>query len=78
MLAIRLPLSIESRFDALAKTTGRTKTFSPRSIGEPLKGSKLGEFWKYRLGDYRLVAKIEDGVMRVLVIKIGNRKEIYD
>ena len=33
----------------------------PRSIGEALKGSRLGEFWKYRVGDYRLISSIEDG-----------------
>ena len=49
----------------------------PRSIGEALKGSKLGDFWKYRVGDYRLVASIEDDVLRILVVKIGNRREVY-
>jgi mRNA interferase RelE/StbE len=49
----------------------------PRSIGEALKGSKLGDFWKYRVGDYRVVASIEDGALRVLVVKIGNRREVY-
>jgi mRNA interferase RelE/StbE len=49
----------------------------PRSLGEALKGSKLGDFWKYRVGDYRLISSIEDGVMRVLVVKIGNRREVY-
>lgn len=49
----------------------------PRSIGEALKGSKLGEFWKYRMGDYRIIANIEDGVMRILVLKVGNRREVY-
>lgn len=49
----------------------------PRSIGEALKGSKLGEFWKYRVGDYRIISSIEDGVLRILVVKIGNRCEVY-
>lgn len=49
----------------------------PRSIGEALKGSKLGEYWKYRVGDYRIVAEIEDQVLRISVIKIGNRREVY-
>lgn len=49
----------------------------PRSIGEALKGSKLGEFWKYRVGDYRIVAHIEDGALRILVLRVGNRREIY-
>jgi len=49
----------------------------PRSIGEALKGSKLGEFWKYRVGDYRIISSIEDSVLRILVVKIGNRREVY-
>jgi mRNA interferase RelE/StbE len=49
----------------------------PRSIGEPLKGSKLGDFWKYRVGDYRLISDLQDGELRVLVVKIGNRREVY-
>lgn len=50
---------------------------NPRSIGEALKGSKLGEFWKYRVGDYRIIGSIEDGALRILVVKIGNRREVY-
>ncbi len=49
----------------------------PRSIGEALKGAKLGSLWKYRVGDYRLICNIEDGALRVLVVKIGNRREVY-
>ena len=49
----------------------------PRCVGEALKGSKLGDFWKYRIGDYRVIAKIEDETVKILVIKIGNRKEVY-
>ena len=49
----------------------------PRSIGEALKGSKLGEFWKYRIGDYRIISSIEDGALRIVVVKIGNPREVY-
>ena len=49
----------------------------PRSVGEALKGSKQGEFWKYRVGDYRVIARIEDGAVRVLVVRIGNRRNVY-
>ncbi|MDE1173280.1 MAG: type II toxin-antitoxin system RelE/ParE family toxin [Parvibaculaceae bacterium] len=49
----------------------------PRSLGEALKGSKLGEFWKYRVGDYRIIAEIRDEVLCILVIRIGNRRDIY-
>lgn len=40
----------------------------PRSIGEDLKGSQLGEFWRYRVGDYRIVCRIEDDELYVLVV----------
>jgi mRNA interferase RelE/StbE len=49
----------------------------PRSLGEALHGSRLGEFWKYRVGDYRLICKIEDDRLVVLVLRVGHRKEIY-
>ncbi|HVY22551.1 MAG TPA: type II toxin-antitoxin system RelE/ParE family toxin [Steroidobacteraceae bacterium] len=49
----------------------------PRGIGEALKGATLGEYWKYRVGDYRIIAHIEDKALRVLVVRIGNRKDIY-
>ncbi len=53
------------------------KLENPRSIGEALHGSRLGEFWKYRVGDYRLICKIEDDRLLVLVLRLGHRKEIY-
>lgn len=53
------------------------KLEDPRSIGEALKGSQLGEFWKYRVGDYRIISNIEDKVLKILVVKIGNRREVY-
>ena len=49
----------------------------PRSLGEALKGSRLGELWKYRVGDYRIIASIEDAAVRILVIRVGNRREVY-
>jgi mRNA interferase RelE/StbE len=53
------------------------KLDDPRSVGEALHGSQLGEFWKYRVGDYRLIARIEDDRLVVLVLRVGHRKEIY-
>lgn len=49
----------------------------PRSIGEALRGSRLGDFWKYRVGDYRIIASIEDGALRILVVRIGHRRHVY-
>jgi mRNA interferase RelE/StbE len=40
-------------------------------------GSRLGEFWKYRLGDYPIISRIEDGEVIILVVRIGNRREVY-
>jgi len=49
----------------------------PRSLGKNLKGSKIGEYWRYRVGDIRVICNISDGQMTVLVIEIGNRREVY-
>ncbi|MGG1943737.1 type II toxin-antitoxin system RelE/ParE family toxin [Trinickia sp. NRRL B-1857] len=49
----------------------------PRSIGEALKGSELGEFWKYRVGDWRLICQIEDSRITIEVLRLGNRREVY-
>ena len=53
------------------------KLDDPRSIGQALHGSQLGEFWKYRVGDFRLISKIEDDRLVVLVLRVGHRREIY-
>jgi mRNA interferase RelE/StbE len=53
------------------------KLEDPRSLGDALHGPKLGELWKYRVGDYRLICKIEDARLIVLVVRIGHRREIY-
>jgi mRNA interferase RelE/StbE len=49
----------------------------PRSIGEALKGSKFNTLWKYRVGDYRIITSIQDNITRILVVKTGDRKEVY-
>ncbi|HTZ75064.1 MAG TPA: type II toxin-antitoxin system RelE/ParE family toxin [Candidatus Aquilonibacter sp.] len=52
------------------------KLDDPSSLGEALHGS-LGEFWKYRVGEYRLICKIEDDRVVVLVLRVGHPKEAY-
>jgi mRNA interferase RelE/StbE len=47
-----------------------------RELGNALKGS-LGDLWRYRVGDYRVLCDIQDGVLTVLVLQIGNRREVY-
>ena len=49
----------------------------PRTIGEALQEKKFGEFWKYRLGDMRVIARIEDRELIVLVVRVGHRKQVY-
>ena len=48
----------------------------PRSTGKALTGP-LGSFWRYRVGEYRIICDIQDGRLRVLVVQIGNRCEVY-
>jgi len=50
---------------------------NPRQIGQPLTGPALGNYWKYRIGNYRAVVNIEDRVLRILVIRIGHRRDVY-
>ena len=42
-----------------------------------LMGLKLGEFWKYRIGGYRLICSIEDQILRILILRVGHLREIY-
>ncbi len=49
----------------------------PQSLGQALKGERFGEFWKYRVGDYRVIARIEDERLLILVVRIGHRSAVY-
>ena len=49
----------------------------PRSLGAALKGDDLGQFWKYRVGDYRIIAEIVDREIRIVVVRVGHRREVY-
>ena len=53
------------------------KLDNPRSFGEALTGSKLGAYCKYRVGDYRIIAEIQDAKLIVQVVRVGNRREVY-
>jgi len=84
--AVELSESAERDLNKLDATQARrilkflqrpAKLDDPRSIGEALQGSKLGEFWKYRVGDYRLIATIQEERLIVLVLRLGRRREIY-
>ena len=49
----------------------------PRSLGAALRGDELGQFWKYRVGDYRLIAEIKDKELQILIVRLGHRREVY-
>lgn len=49
---------------------------NPRDAGKALTGPLSG-LWRYRIGDYRLICEIQDGILQVLVLQIANRREVY-
>ena len=51
-------------------------TSDPKIQGKPLRG-KLKNYWRYRVGDYRIIAEIDEGTVKIIIIKIGHRKDIY-
>jgi mRNA interferase RelE/StbE len=44
---------------------------------EDLRASPLGGLWRYRVGDARVICDIQDGALRVLLVRVGNRRDIY-
>ncbi len=49
----------------------------PRGIGAALMGSEMGEFWKYRIGDWRAVCSIQDEGFLVIVLTVKHRSRVY-
>ncbi len=71
-------LDPQTRMRVLKFLTSRLANLEdPRSLGAALTGSELGNFWKYRVGDYRVIADIQDHVMCILVVRVGNRRDVY-
>jgi mRNA interferase RelE/StbE len=48
----------------------------PCQLGKPLKG-ELMEFWRYRVGDYRVICQIQEDRLVVLVVRAAHRKDVY-
>jgi mRNA interferase RelE/StbE len=77
----------QKQLDELDKTVARRisrflyerigKLNDPRQIGERRQGT-LSEFWRYRVGDYRIICSLEHERLVVLVLRIGHRREIYN
>lgn len=49
----------------------------PRSAGKNLVGPRMGSYWRYRVGDLRVICDIQDQTVVILVIEIGHRREVY-
>ena len=49
---------------------------NPRRMGKPLKGNLAG-LWRYRVDKYRLICRIMDDDLQVLLLKVAHRKEVY-
>ena len=49
----------------------------PRSTGKALTGPQRGAYWRYCVGDYRIICDIQDGALCILVVELGNRREVY-
>ncbi|MCH5293341.1 MAG: type II toxin-antitoxin system RelE/ParE family toxin [Treponema sp.] len=48
----------------------------PRERGKRLVGNFSG-FWRYRVGDYRILCRIQDDALEILVVEVGHRKNVY-
>ena len=83
---VELANSAEKELAKLDKTEARrivsflservSKAENPRSFGAPLKGP-LKKYWKYRVGNYRLICDIQDEKITVLVLRVGHRGDVY-
>ena len=49
----------------------------PRLVGKKLSGPRLGNYWRYRIGDVRVICDVQDLQLIVLVLELGHRKEVY-
>ncbi len=52
-------------------------TDDPREFGQALRGARLGSLWRYRVGDWRIIADIQDDTLTVLALHTGHRNDIY-
>jgi mRNA interferase RelE/StbE len=72
----QLDRPVQQRLVGFLKTrVGALK--NPRELGEALSGARLGNYWKYRVGDWRIVCDIQDARIVVRVLRLGNRREVY-
>jgi len=76
--------SVEEDLKKLDKPTvkkilNRIETYlaqNPKELGKPLKGEFQG-YWRYRWGDYRVIYKIAEREILIIILRISNRKDVY-
>ena len=76
---------VEDDLKKLDKSTAkkiltRVETYlakDPKGLGKPLKGDFQG-YWRYRWGDYRVIYKISEREILIIILRISHRKEVYD
>ena len=86
MYQVRILESVEKTLSKMDRNTVRiiknwiiknlVGTENPRSTGKALQGNLKG-IWRYRVGDYRLFAQIEDGELIIILLDVGHRKDVY-
>ena len=72
----KLDRSVQQRLLAFLKSRVATLENS-REIGEALAGATLGGYWKYQVGDWRIICDIQDRRIVVRILRVGNRRGIY-
>lgn len=72
----KLDRPVQQRLLAFLRTRVATLQ-NPRDIGEALAGARLGNYWKYRIGDWRIICDLQDERIVVRVLRLGNRREVY-
>lgn len=83
---LRTTIKFEKQISKLDRYTGRTilkwlaknidGSSDPRTSGKPLSGNHSGK-WRYRIGDYRVICKIEDSELIILALEVGHRNKVY-
>jgi len=58
-------------------TKNLEKTTEPRAQGKPLTGDKKG-YWRYRVGTYRVIADIKDNIIKIEIVNVRHRKDVYE
>jgi mRNA interferase RelE/StbE len=49
----------------------------PRQLGAPLRGTQFANLWRFRVGDYRIIARLEHSRLIILVLAVAHRREVY-